>query len=162
MRKLQRGVEPLWPVWKAGASSRSATGAETREPYPPPESRTPLCWVKSPAASRANACEEKRIARSAREESNLRASAAYQAGCLNQDSATGGRGRTSGGAGSNRLLGVHNPALCRVSYAPGMVGSNRCARLRGGRSATLHAQQLRCSTAGGIRTLTGTPWPTTF
>ena len=34
---------------------------------------------------------------------------------MNQDSATGGK---SGGAGSNHLLGVHNPALYRVSYAP--------------------------------------------
>ena len=34
---------------------------------------------------------------------------------LEPDSATGGK---SGGAGSNHLLGVHNPALYRVSYAP--------------------------------------------
>ena len=45
-------------------------------------------------------------------------------------SATSGK---SGGAGSNHLLGVHNPALYRVSYAPVLT-----------------------STAGGSRTHTGT------
>ena len=43
------------------------------------------------------------------------------------------RAGKSGGAGSNHLLGVHNPALYRVSYAPVVT-----------------------STAGGSRTHTGT------
>ena len=51
---------------------------------------------------------------SAREESNLR-DPAYQAGACTR---TQLRAEKSVGAGSNHLLGVHNPALYRVSYAP--------------------------------------------
>lgn len=154
----QRGVEPLSPAWKAGASAarplehgRHPAGLEPAtfalaarrsghlsyeciSEFPAGESNSALRG-KNPL-HRTPMLAGTRIRESAWEESNLRAPV-YQTGAWTS-SATGGS-RESGGADSNRRLGSHSPALCRLSYAPArlLVGADpTTSRLRGGRSAS--------------------------
>src|SRR5262245_22916453 len=96
--ELQKGIEPLSPVWKTGASTHSATGAN-----PPSESRTPICGLRARCISRQCLRGEHQMGRARREVGRHVRRAEARAWLATPE--------------LNRLLGGHNPALCQVSYA---------------------------------------------
>lgn len=144
----QRGIEPLFPAWKAGASGHSATGAF----HPAYVSLiSTSCWFRVFVTSipRRESNSALRVKSPLHHASMLTGSTCtVRLGGVEPPCSriSGGRldrlsyRRVSGGAGSNRLLGSHNPALCLVSYAPVPVGlpvgfDPTPSRLRGGCSA---------------------------
>ena len=114
------GVEPAAFALAARHSGRLSYGCGIVDS--PPEPGAPLRG----ASAGGIAPGVRSSGSSAREDSNLHAPA-YQTGACTGFS----YGRAmSGGADSNRLLGIHTPALCRVSYAPAMRTGSRSATIR--------------------------------
>lgn len=175
MRKLQRGVEPLWPVWKTGAST-----ARPLKQSSPPESRTPLSGLRAQ-------CITHQCLRGMSPPGRNRTSVTPRIRRVLVPGLSYGREIRWGGleppprGPQPRAL----PGELRTWGLPVGFEPTR-SRLRGGCSATSELQELALQgrdsnpcraayeaaarplsypatthTAGGSRTLTGT-WPTTF